>query len=136
MTQRNYLNIVFLFATFALAAFALWTVIPLSYTTFKGVNECPSIAGIPACYIVTIGYLAVAFSCLLKRKLLFFIGWSPVFLLATIGSTAELFGFDICPRSETNTPMCYYSLAFSLLIFGTFYGWAKAYSDKGKANES
>ena len=58
-----------------------------------------------------------------------------VFLLAAIGSTAEVFGIDVCPKSESNTPMCYYSLAFSLIIFGTFYGWMKTGFGKDKAND-
>jgi len=80
---------------------------------------------IPACYLVTIGYALMALSCLLRKSGLFRVGWIPVALLAAVGSLAEVFGNEVCPRSESGTPLCYYSLAFALLIATTFYGWRK-----------
>jgi len=125
MKHLGLLNKFAYFTTIALSGIALWAVIPISYNTYKGVNPCPNVSIVPACHIVTVGYLLMALSCLLKKKTLFYIGWSPVFLLAAIGSISEVAGIDVCPKSASNTPMCYYSLGFSLVIAASFYAWTK-----------
>ena len=125
MISKSTFSKICFFTTIALALIGLIGVIPVSYKTFTAVKMCPMIGVIPACYIVTVGYFLVFLSCLLKKNILFYIGWSPVFLLATIGSVSEIFGKDVCPKTATGIPMCYFSLFFATIVALTFYGWKK-----------
>jgi len=101
--------------------------ISVSYLTVTGIAPCPSVINIPACYLVSIGYLLMLMAALFDRKTyskwLFIVGWTPVILLAVIGSTLELSQGGICPRSEMGTPLCYISLSFA--VFVAFLYWLK-----------
>jgi len=101
--------------------------ISVSYLTVTGIAPCPSVINIPACYLVSIGYLLMLMAALFDRKKyskwLFVVGWTPVILLAVIGSTLELSQGGICPRSEMGTPLCYISLSFA--VFVAFLYWLK-----------
>ncbi len=118
-------NKLYFSATIILSLIALVAVIPVSYDTLTTDEKCPMMGVVPACYVVMIGYFLIALSCVFRKYLLFYIGWIPVFLLAAIGSVAEVFGVDVCPKTEGGIPMCYFSLGFALLIAATFYGWKK-----------
>ncbi|MEP1230891.1 MAG: hypothetical protein ABJG88_09470 [Litorimonas sp.] len=91
---------------------------------------CPMAGPIPACIIVFIGYLLIVSSTILlthsTARKLFYIGWTPVFLLALLGVTLELghaLGFvqdHICPPGAYNIPQCVFSLAMVLTCLGLF----------------
>ncbi|MEL0630473.1 hypothetical protein [Psychromonas aquatilis] len=101
--------------------------ISVSYLTVTGIAPCPSVINIPACYLVSIGYLLMLMAALFDRKKyskwLFVVGWTPVILLAVIGSALEFSQGGICPRSEMGTPLCYISLSFA--VFVAFLYWLK-----------
>jgi hypothetical protein len=112
--------------TILLAAIALMAVIPVSYTTLMTNKGCPYLWLIPACYIVTIGYTLILISLFTRKNNLFLMGWSPVFLLALAGTITELSGVDVCPKASSGTPMCYFSLAFSVVIALFYVLWKKS----------
>ena len=85
---------------------------------------------IPACIIVFLGYLCVVIAAVFIKKSFvkraFYIGWTPVFLLALMGVTTELaimLGLDadhICPIGAYGIPQCFFSLAMVLICLGLF----------------
>ena len=85
----------------------------------------PTVGFVPACYIVFIGYLLMliaAIAILFHRQLLrvFFIGWTPVFLLAFFGSLFELSNGATCPKTSGGLALCYVSLSFAIMIVGLY----------------
>ena len=101
----------------------------LSLAHMQTGETCPTLGPIPACLIVFIGYALVLISVTIgpkaKRKLLFFIGWTPVFALAAFGVSLEIFGQDICPIGALGIPQCFYSFAMVLLCLLLFLLWQK-----------
>ena len=103
-------------AIFVLAAIGLSGIAPIAYQQLSGESVCPVLGPAPACYVVLLGYSFVAASALLTAKirpLIFLTGWGPLFLLALIGSSLELFGQQVCPRVSAGIPACF--LSFTLL---------------------
>lgn len=115
------------FARYALILLAL-------IGTLAGVNlfiehlqtgeTCPMLGPLPACFVVSLGYLLILMNAVLvskfNRRSLFFLAWTPIFLLAGIGVSFEVFGQNICPSGALNIPQCVYSLAMALLCLGLF----------------
>ncbi|MEP5762298.1 MAG: hypothetical protein ABJ327_23885 [Litoreibacter sp.] len=96
-------------------------IVPISLTHFHTGDACPNLGPIPACYVVSVCYTAMAAAALIfwrNLSWLFFVGATPVILLAVAGTTLELIGRPTCPLSETGLPLCYVSLAIgcSLLL--------------------
>lgn len=92
----------------AVAAFSI------SERHMSGVEDCPFLGPVPACYVVLAGYSVMLLSVLRPMKWLFLVGWLPVFLLATAGVTSELFSDQpVCPRTAGGIPKCYFSFALS-----------------------
>ena len=85
---------------------------------------CPMLGPIPACIVVFFGYFGVVLATLfIKRpfsKKLFYVGWTPVFLLALIGVGLELTKGHVCPPGAMGIPQCFFSLAMALICFGLF----------------
>ena len=108
--------------TAGVALIGVWGVLPIAYDQAAAVRDCPSIGAIPACYVVLLGYASIAVSSLASshRTKLFFVGWTPLFLLAASGTTLELFGHTACPRSDAGVPICYFSFAMLLVLLGLF----------------
>ena len=108
-----------------LLSIGLYGALSVSYLTVTGIAPCPSVANIPACFIVTIGYflmlVATFFNNKLNAKWLFIIGWSPVVLLALVGSLLELSQGDICPKSSMGIALCYVSLSFVIMVAALFW---------------
>ncbi|MEE8625264.1 MAG: hypothetical protein V3T19_07980, partial [Acidiferrobacterales bacterium] len=91
---------------------------------WRGLDACPKLGTLPACYIAGLGYVAMAIAVLFApRRLtaLFLLGWAPVFALALTGSTMEILGHPTCPASPTGTPMCFYSLVVVSLLLPAFW---------------
>ncbi len=98
---------------------------PVIIDEWRGLNACPKLGPVPACYVVGFSYSAMAIAALLApRRLtgLFLAGWVPVFALALAGSTMEILGRPTCPPSSTGTPLCFYSLAVASLLLPAFWG--------------
>jgi len=76
-------------------------IVPISITHFHTGDVCPKLGPIPACYLVSVAYAAMAIAAMVwwrDLKWLFFIGAAPVILLAATGTTLELSGRPTCPR--------------------------------------
>ena len=94
-------------------------IIPISFTHFQTGDACPTLGFIPACYLVSICYAAMALAALVWwRRLiwLFLAGATPVILLDALGTTFELFGKPTCPLSDAGLPLCYLSFAIGCSI--------------------
>jgi hypothetical protein len=87
---------------------------------FKG-PTCPHLLGVPACYLVLVGYLlAVAGAWLFRTRTgdaSFFIGVGAVTLIGVYFSWSQLAGHAECPTFE-GLPMCYVSLLAGLTMLG------------------
>ncbi|MEP5632058.1 MAG: hypothetical protein ABJP79_09265 [Tateyamaria sp.] len=100
-------------------------IVPISLTHFRTGNACPDLGPIPACYVVSFAYLAMAIAVSIgwnRLKWLFFVGAAPVILLAVAGTTLELFGRPTCPRSDSGWPLCYTSLMIGASLLIAFLG--------------
>ena len=113
-------------ALFLLVAFGLFGGIRLSYINILGTNSCPHLGPIALCYIVAIGYLSMFLGlCISKfklRKVLFWAGWTFVFLIALIGTGLELAVTTVCPKGFFSIPLCYLSLALCIATGLLFKG--------------
>lgn len=91
----------------------------ISHLHFIAEAACPTISVIPACYVVLICYtlMALAWLSVLTNKASivkrgFWIGFTPAFILAVIGTSGEIFGFASCPKTAIGIPKCFFSLGF------------------------
>jgi len=100
-----------------LGLFGTYASFGISEAHMSGVEDCPTIGFIPACYVVLLGYFSMVLSVIRPTKYLFLVGWLPVFLLASIGVSAEILSeTPVCPRSNNGIPQCYFSFAMSAII--------------------
>ena len=92
----------------------------VSYTTITGTSPCPNIGGVPACFIVLLGYTVMLVASLLpkcsKAHWLFLLAWTPVFLLAFFGTIFEIGDGNTCPKTTSGLALCYVSLAFAIIV--------------------
>ncbi len=113
-------------ALYALVAFGVWSGAKLSYQHFQSGEACPILGVVPACYIAFAGYLAIAAALIIplmsgpQLSWLFWTGLAVAGGLALLGSAFELMRGNVCPRAFGWLPMCYVSLAFSVII-GVLY---------------
>ncbi len=104
----------------------LWGALSVSYSTITGTAPCPGLAGIPICYLVSIGYLSIlAAQVVSPQKLksrLFYPAWALVFLIAVSGTGFEIAVGNTCPRNSSGVPLCYFSFALcvAILVFYVF----------------
>ena len=103
----------------------VWSSLQLSFLTITGTAPCPNVFEVPLCYLAAIGYLSMLASQVSPSKTLrhrlFYPAWSLVFLIATSGTSLEIFVGDACPRTAGGLPMCYISLAFCTTIFVLYH---------------
>ena len=120
------------FAGLILSALGIYEAFKISHLHFTTTEFCPTLAILPACYIVlisytlmTLGWVGVLTSKISflnrHKKWLFWVGFTPAFLLAVTGTAGEIFGFVECPKTANNFPKCFISLAF---VFMIAVGWA------------
>lgn len=106
------------------AAVVLFNLSPVIIDQATGVAPCPAIGQIPACYLAGIGYVLIGISAVLPTAYsfgFFWVGWTPVFLLALTGSALELFVRPTCPTTSLDIPMCFISMGLaSLLVLAIF----------------
>ena len=110
-------------ALVALVALGFWSAGRLAWTHYQSGEACPILGVVPACYLAFGGYLLMAISVaalVVKPELniswMFWIGLLAAGCLAMLGSGMELAKGDVCPKAFGWLPMCYVSLAFSVLI--------------------
>jgi len=107
----------------AFSAYVLSGIIPISVAQWQTGVGCPMLGPLPACYLVTLCYAAMGLAALLWNKRLsglFFVGATPVILLALVGTGLELSGHPICPRSASGVPLCYMSLLVGVMMLLVF----------------
>ena len=104
----------------------------LSYEQYQTGEACPVLGNfIPACYIAFGGYILIAIGAALSffpagvdgvatlsswGRYLFWVGTAIAGGLAAIATVMELVKGDVCPVGPASIPMCYISLAFSIVI--------------------
>lgn len=112
-----------MFIILGISAVGFWGALNLSIEEWQVAGTCPCI-GIPACYLVMIGYFLILSSCINHNKALFrklfYAGISIVLGLAAMGSFMQAAGLGECPQNESGFPMCYISLMMSLVILTVF----------------
>lgn len=121
MTAKNKL---FRLALGLLSGFGAYAGGSLSLRHAQTGEICPMLGPIPACYLVFLGYLLVFVSAVITERpiarKLFYLGWTPVFLLALTGVTLELTKGHVCPPGALGIPQCFYSFTMALLCLGFF----------------
>jgi len=109
--------------------FGLWGAGNLSYKQYLSGEACPILGdAIPACYIAFAGYILIAAGVAVSLptvgklgRSLFWTGTAIAGGLAALASALELVKGDVCPVAFGSVPMCYISLAFSIIIALLFY---------------
>jgi len=96
----------------------------LSVNHLQHGEVCPIIGPIPACVIVSFGYLMIFLAAVMVQKSwskpLFYVGWTPVFLLALFGVIIELTQSQICPQGPAGIPQCFISFAMAVICWLLF----------------
>ena len=104
----------------------------LSFEQYQSGEACPVLGNfIPACYIAFGGYILIAIGAVLSffpvgtdgastiptwGRYLFWGGTAVAGGLAALATVMELVKGDVCPVAFGSVPMCYVSLAFSIVI--------------------
>lgn len=114
-------------AVFGLVGFGFFSSGRLAWLQWTTGEACPVVGSVPACYVAFAGYLGmviglavVATSGEAWARSLFYAGVGVAGGLALLGSALELVNGNVCPRA-VRVPMCYISLAMSLLIGALFW---------------
>lgn len=109
------------FAVLLTSIYVLFSIIPISVSQLREGGACPILAGVPACYVVTVAYSLIAVGTLATFNMarwLYLAGITPIVGLASAGSALEWFGVPTCPRSPSGLPLCYASLILGLILLG------------------
>lgn len=126
------LNLIGTYLLWILVIFGLLSVGKVSIDNMNGL-ACPSLLGLPVCYVVTIAYALMLGSLIINnngcKHHFFSAGWGIAFVIALFASLAEMFaGGGICPstsgglRAGTSAgiPLCYISLVILVVILILF----------------
>jgi hypothetical protein len=113
-----------------LVLFGLWGAGRLSYDQSQTGEACPILGNtVPACYVAFAGYVLIGLGVFLAFALgssagryAFWAGTAIAGGLAAFATVLELIKGDVCPVAFGSVPMCYLSLAMSVLIGGLFWG--------------
>ena len=117
-------QILFRVLLIAMVLLGLWGSGRLSFDQYQTGEACPILGNyVPACYIAFFGYVliaaGVAFFMLMSGSTgsnLFWAGTAVAGGLAALATVLELIKGDVCPIGMYGIPMCYISLAFSIVI--------------------
>jgi len=121
--RRTIVNIAARIVVSGFCAFGLYGIAPITYQHVMGIESCPTLGPIPACYVVTLAYSLTGASMFVVAKLrsaLFVAGWMPVFGLAILGSSMQVLGNEACPKSVGDIPGCYLSLTLTTSLILVF----------------
>ena len=119
--------------------FGLWGAGNLSYQQYLSGEACPILGDtVPACYIAFVGYILIAAGVAISLSgggqmgsYLFWGGTAIAGGLAAFASVLELVKGNVCPVAFGSVPMCYISLAFSVVIALLFLGQSTTASTAG-----
>ena len=118
-------------AVFGLVGFGFYSSARLAWRQWTTGEACPVVGSVPACYVAFAGYLAMAIGLVAAvtsgaswPRSLFYVGVGVAGGLALLGTTLELIKGNVCPRVG-EVPMCYISLAMSILIGGLFWSMTR-----------
>ena len=124
------LNHIARFALIALSGIGTLAGARLTFEHLPHGGVCPMLGPVPACIVVFLGYLLILLSAIFltksASKKLFYVGWTPVFLLALMGVIAEIgvmLGLredHICPPGALGIPQCFFSFAMVLICLVLF----------------
>jgi len=119
MTKSRIYNILI----FLVLGIAIFGTFPLVMNEYEVGNLCPTIVGIPACYIVLTCFIVGLVSHALRRYSIYFVFIGIVAIIAVIGTVGDLTGVMKCPRTDSGIPMCYISLTIctTLLVAQYFH---------------
>ena len=116
---------------FVLVGFGFYSSTRLAWRQWTTGEACPIVGSVPACYVAFAGYLAMVIGLVVAvifgaswARSVFYVGVSVAGGLALFGSALELIKGNVCPRVGS-IPMCYISLAMSLLIGGLFWSMTR-----------
>jgi hypothetical protein len=123
--KTKYYHFTLFLLTLLICLFGVYAGFSISLKNYQNINSCPTIGIVPACYVVTAGYLLMLAGTLIKSQFVFVSGFLPVFLLALAGTGMEILNHHVCPQNAGGTPMCYYSLALVVLVGLSFYSYMK-----------
>lgn len=115
---------------FLLVGFGTYSSGQLAWREWTTGEACPVVGSVPACYVAFAGYLLMTIALVGVSKVpwltnAFYTGVAIAGGLALIGTVLELVQGNVCPRVGS-IPMCYISLAMSLLIAYLFFRTVKA----------
>lgn len=117
------------FALIGSLILGLYGALSVSYSTITGSAPCPFISGLPICFIVAAGYATMLFSSVVKAfpaaRRMFFAGWVPVFILASVGTALEVLNGNTCPKTDGGIPFCYLSLGLVIAVVALFVSGRK-----------
>lgn len=106
-----------------ISAIGLFGAAAITFEHATGIESCPTLGPVPACYVVLLGYGltgASMFVVVRLRTALFVAGWLPVFGLALVGSSMQVLGLVQCPNSTSGTPGCFLSLMLAISLIVSF----------------
>jgi len=120
-------------ALLILLAIGFLGALKVSFANFTG-GACPHLGIVPICYVVLVAYglmiAAVAIRHNGCKHYFFCAGWGTAFVIALIGSIAEIVGGGgVCPTSggggirgasAGSIPLCFASLAMLVIILVLF----------------
>jgi len=126
------MNLIPRIALVAMILLGLWGAGKLSFQQYQTGEACPILGDmVPACYIAFGGYILIAIGAVLSfapigadgisaiqswGRYLFWGGTAVAGGLAALATVLELVKGDVCPVGFGSIPMCYISLAFSVVI--------------------
>ncbi len=106
--------------------FGIWGTSRLVFNEFTNGSICPTIAGIPACYIIALCLLIPFVSHLLKwNNSIYFIGTGIAFGIALFGTISQILELTQCPKTASGIPMCFISLALFTTLIGLKFAHQK-----------
>ena len=129
-------------ALIAMVLFGLWGAGRLSYEQSQTGEACPVLGDtVPACYIAFGGYVVIAAGVVLSMLMpgaigsyLFCGGTLVAGGLAALASVLELVKGSVCPVAFGSVPMCYISLAFSIVIAVLFMLQSSSHANSNSLN--
>ena len=83
-------------------------------------NRCPGLfPNVPACYVIYACFILIIIGHLFKNSfssILYFSGAGIALAIATYASWGQYFGQLECPKTDSGSPVCYFSLAIFLSL--------------------
>jgi len=124
--MNAHLNKLLYTALWSAMLIGLYGALSISYRTITGVEVCPSFLSMRVCFLVALAYSLLMVAVFLNGKrwapIVFIISWLVVFGFALPGSIMEFIQGNTCPRTGAGIPLCYISLALSVIVGASWAG--------------